>query len=316
MTAMSQPANDAWSNWLLHARHGDDPEYGAVVDRTVLGYADRVLDGARLHPGMVLADVGAGDGLLAFRAIERLGPDLRIVLTDISAPLLHHAELRARRLGVQDHMSFLLCSAERMAAIEDGTVDAVVTRASVAYVPDKRAAFAEMHRILKSGGMLSMGEPILQDEAFATRALRTRVDALGADADRFLPLMLKWKSAQFPDTEGACAANPLVNFAERDLLTLAGAAGFADLHLRLHIDVVPSLIRSWQVFLDSSPHPWAPSLAAIMAERFSPDERRFFESVVRPTVESGRNVTIDRVAYVTAQKPTPIVAPGPAAARG
>ena len=34
-----------------------------------------------LPPGMTLADIGAGEGTVAFRAIERVGPSLRVLLT-------------------------------------------------------------------------------------------------------------------------------------------------------------------------------------------------------------------------------------------
>jgi ubiquinone/menaquinone biosynthesis C-methylase UbiE len=61
--------------------------------------ADRILDDAKLSPGMILADVGAGEGLLAFRAIERVGPMLQVVLTDISGPMLRHAEALAVQRG-------------------------------------------------------------------------------------------------------------------------------------------------------------------------------------------------------------------------
>jgi hypothetical protein len=84
---------------------------------------------------------------------------------------------------------------------------------------------------------------------------------------------------------------------------MARAAGFAEIHLQLHIDVVPSLITSWDVFLRSSPHPWAPSLKQILDERFTADERQFLEQRIRPTVESGKNVTTDRSMYLQAQRP-------------
>ena len=44
------------------------------------------------------------------------------------------------------------------------------------------------------------------------------------------------------------------------------------------------------------------SLKQILAERLTPDERRFFEQMVRPTVESGKNVTTDRAMYLQAQR--------------
>jgi len=174
----------------------------------------------------------------------------------------------------------------------------------LAYVADKPRALGEFHRILRPGGRISLAEPILQDEAFYARALRARLDepVAGRD-DRFLCLLHRWKAAQFPDSAEGCNGNPLVNFSERDLIAHAKGAGFADIHLELHIDVVTSPIRSWKVFIGTSPHPWAPSLEQILAERFTAGEREYFESIVRPLVESGRNITTDRAAYLQASKP-------------
>jgi arsenite methyltransferase len=297
------PPADEWFNWLLHERHGDDSDYAHVVRDAVARFVDRVLDGARLLPDMTLVDIGTGDGVVGLRAIERLGKNIRVIFTDISAPLLQHTEMLAKQRNVVEQCSFLRCSAENLAAIADASVDAVAARASVAYVADKAAAFREFHRVLKPGGRISIAEPIMQDEAFAARALKKAVEARTApSADGFLPLLHRWKAAQFPDTEEGCARNPLVNFSERDLLNLVRGAGFSEIHLQLAIDVTTPLNRSWDVFVNSSPHPWAPSLQRILAEQFSQEERRLFESVLRPTVEAGKNPTIDRVAYVIAIK--------------
>ena len=84
--------SDVWSDWLLHRRHGGDPEYGEHVQNVVDQYAKRVLDGAHLMPGMTLVDIGSGEGLIAFRAIEEVGPSLNVLLTDISGPMLRYAE--------------------------------------------------------------------------------------------------------------------------------------------------------------------------------------------------------------------------------
>lgn len=298
------PEWDLWADWLLERRYGGDPAHEAAVKRVVATYADRVIDHARLVSGMRFADVGCGEGLLTWRSFERFGPNLHAVLTDLSAPLLKLARENAAARGLAAACSFLECSADRLEPIATASLDAVMTRAAVAYVADKAAVFHEFHRILAPGGRIALAEPILQDEAFAVRALRERVEAAtGLPQDRFLMLLHRWKAAQYPDTEEARARNPLVNFSERDLLAFVGDAGFVDVHVELHIDVTPALVTSWPVYLQTSPHPWAPSLGSILAERFTADERRFFEELVRPTVESGRNVDVERIAYVTARKP-------------
>jgi arsenite methyltransferase len=295
--------SDVWSEWLLHRRHADDPDYSRVVQAVVEGYADRVLEGGKLAAGMTLVDVGTGEGLVAFRAIDRIGPSLRVTLTDVSASMLRYAESVALKRNVWAQCTFLECTANNLKGIADASVDVVATRAVLAYVADKTAALGEFFRILKPGGRLSIAEPILQDEAFYARALRRRIENQSQPADRFLTLLHRWKAAQFPDTEEACAKSPIVNYSERDLLNMVRGSGFAEIHLQLHIDVAPSLITSWEVFLGSSPHPWAPTLKQILAEQFTSEERQFFEQMVRPTVESGKNVSTDRAMYLQAQRP-------------
>jgi arsenite methyltransferase len=295
---------DVWSEWLLHTRFGNDPEHEQILRAVIDPIADRVLDGARLSAGMTLVDIGTGDGLIAFRAIDTIGPSLRVFLTDISAPLLRHAEALAVQRNVQDQCRFMECSAGSLIDIDDASIDVVTTRAVLAYVPDKVEALREFRRVLKPGGRLSIGEPILRDDAFEAASLKQLVDAQppGLD-DRFFPLLSRWKGAQFPDTEERIASNPITNFSERDLVRFALDVGFTDIHMEFHVNVLPSTVRSWEVFLGSSPHPWAPSLSRILAQRFCTEERALFETIFRPRVEAGQFVTADRIAYLTARKP-------------
>lgn len=303
-THLDPPLADTWSTWLLQLRNGGDPAFEATLRAEVETIADRVLDGANLKPGMTLADIGTGDGIVGLRAIERIGPSLRVIFSDISPPLLHRAQMQATERAIAQQCTFLEGSAEKLSEISDSSVDAVTTRAALAYVADKKAALAEFHRVLKAGGRISLAEPILQDEAYVTCTLKAMVEKPGADVrDPFLPLLYRWKAAQFPDTVEKLAASPIVNFSERTLFESIRVGGFTDIHLELHMDLRSTVLPSWKVFLESSPHPWAPTLSAILAERFSPEERQTFEHTMRPLVESGQALAIGRVVYVTAVKP-------------
>jgi arsenite methyltransferase len=298
-----QPQSDEWSDWLLHTRHADDPEHERALHAELEQYADRVLDGARLAPGMTLADVGSGDGLVAFRAIDRIGSSLRVLLTDISAPLLRHSEALAVERAVRDQCTFIQCSAEALKDIDDTSVDAVTTRAVLAYVPDKIAALREFHRILRPGGRISIAEPIFRDDAFEASSLKKFADSLPPEEDRFFRLLHRWKAAQFPDTEEKISGSPIANYSERDLVRFALDTGFAEIHMELHIDVRPSMVTSWEGLLGSSPHPGAPPLGVIFSEQFTAEDREFFEQIFRPRVEARQLVTVDRTAYLTATKP-------------
>jgi len=163
--------SDLWSDWLLRRRHGGDPGYERIVRSRVLEYRDRVLDGARLAPGMTLLDVGAGEGLISFGALQRIGQPFFVILADISAPMLAHAEHVSMEIGVRDRCSFVQTAAETLAGIADESVDALTSRAVLAYVEDKTAAARNFLRVLKPGGRLSLCEPIDLDAAVQLAAL-------------------------------------------------------------------------------------------------------------------------------------------------
>ena len=66
-------APDRWHRWLLDVRFGGD---AAAREQDLAEFLypvrDKVLDYANLQPGDTLLDVGTGDGLIAFGALERL----------------------------------------------------------------------------------------------------------------------------------------------------------------------------------------------------------------------------------------------------
>jgi arsenite methyltransferase len=305
MTAPESAAiSDHWAIWLLHQRHGDDAIYRTHLHARLQHYADRVLDAAKLAHGARLLDIGTGDGLVAFRALERMKNQLAVTMADTSVSILRLAEGLARQRGVARHCRLLQTDAQDLALIEDGTLDAVTTRSVLAYVPDKPAAFRAMYRVLKPGGRLSIAEPVMRDDALNAIALRAVLDRRDPDnEDQLLPLLHRWKSAQYPDSTERLEETPMTNYTERDLLRFAQNAGFGDLDLQLHIHVDPPRPITWQTFLKISPHPLAPTLGAVMEKRFSEPEKSFFESVLRPAIEAGNYPSSERMVYLSATKP-------------
>lgn len=298
------PDADEWSTWLLERRHGGNSALKGTVRAAVGTYVDRVLDAARLDAGMTLADIGTGDGAVALRAIERVGPGLRVLLADISAPLLRHVEALAAERGVRSQCAFMKMSADKLDGIADDCVDAVCTRAVLAYVADKHAALREFWRILKPGGRVSVAEPLMQEDAFETIALKRMAEERGATpGHELLPLLHRWKAAQFPDTLEKLADNPIANYSERDLLGYFQECGFVDIHLELHIDLRRQEGMQWETFLRGSPHPWAAPHGFIFESRFTETERQMLEAAIRPSLEAGVGVTADRNVYVSASKP-------------
>ena len=61
---MTKSPTDIWSQWLLHHRHGGDPDQFQAVLDYLLPVRDRLLDQANLGAEEILLDVGCGDGLI------------------------------------------------------------------------------------------------------------------------------------------------------------------------------------------------------------------------------------------------------------
>lgn len=297
-------SRDIWADWLGSGRHGDDATFATALQPQLDAMRDVVLDGAALRDGMQLADIGAGDGLIAFGAFARLGGALHVTFVDVSAELLRICAAEAARRGLGDRCRFVEGPAESLSALSDASVDVVTSRAVVAYVADKAAAFREFYRVLRPGGRLSIGEPIFQDQALVLAAIAKRVRSGDAgEHQRALELMHRWRARQLPDTLEEIAQNPLTNFTERDLLRFARQAGFESISLRLHIDLVPALPLPWEAALRSAPLPGVPTLGELLETEFNPEERIAFERQFRTLFETGGAAEQNAVAYVTANKP-------------
>ncbi|MDQ6828577.1 MAG: methyltransferase domain-containing protein [Gemmatimonadota bacterium] len=306
MTQSSGPINlsdNAWAEWLRHGRYAGDAGLEQLLQHELAEIRDRVLDAAVLQPAMTLVDIGAGDGLVAFGAIERIGPSMSVVLTDVSATVLEMAENRAKELKIDGQCRFVHGTAERLTGIADQQADAATSRAVLAYVSDKLAAFGELYRILRPGGRLSIAEPIFQDAAYEVVAMGAVLRTTPPSETDVLQLLFRWRSAQLPSTEEAVRGSPVTNFNERDLVRLARHAGFVDIHLELHLDVRPSVITTWNQFLDVARYPWAPTLREILRDQFSEHERALLEMMLRPQIEAGQSLSTDAIAYLSARRP-------------
>ncbi len=294
---------DPWADWLLHERNAGDPEYEMRIQARVAGYVDRALQ--RLpqpEPGSLL-DFGCGDGAVGLRALQ-LWPSLRVVFADPSLELLRRASARAEAAGVHAHCSFVQLGPRGLDELADASFDAVVTRSALAYVPDKPRLLAQWHRLLRAGGAISLAEPIFRDEAVAACAQRSALaHAADDDASRLLRLLHRWRAHQFPDTEQVLADSCHCNFSERDLFAWAAQAGFAQLHLELHIESGPSLAPDWDRFTRHTPHPYAKSLRDVLDWECDAGERALLEGLLRHNWEQGRIVSVERMAYLSARRP-------------
>lgn len=286
---------DKWSEWLLRKRFGGDAQAAEEQMRMLHRVRDLVLDNAELHAGHTALDVGAGDGLIAFGALDRVGESGRVIFADISQPLLDHARALAEEMGVAERCSFLNASADALTGISDESVDLVTTRSVLIYVKDKRAAFREFHRVLRPGGRLSIWEPINRFTATYEPGQFWGADIEGIE-DLAQRLGDFYRKLQPMDTD------PMGDFDERDLLRHCEGAGFHYVRVDLSVYAAPIKPAQWDRIINVPGNPNIPSFAEAMQQIFSEDERRRYAEALRPRIEAGSRVQRLAVAHLVAVK--------------
>jgi arsenite methyltransferase len=279
---------DCWADWLLRRRFGGDIELEREWREKLRETRDRVLDRAALRPGEVVLDVGCGDGLIAFGALER-GAGL-VVFSDVSDELLAESRRLADELGVVDRCRFVRASADDLSELEDASVDVVTTRSVLIYIEDKERALREFHRVLRPGGRASLFEPINRLSrllrAFDTAAVQELDDRVRAVFDALQPR----------------ETDPMLNFDDRDLVELAERVGFERVRLTLEVTTEPPEPMRWETYLDTAWNPKIPTLREAMEQVLGDEERRRYEAHLRPLVEGGHGSRRMASAFLSATK--------------
>jgi SAM-dependent methyltransferase len=231
-----------------------------------------VLDGGRVGADDLVLDVGCGDGLIAFGALER---GARVVFSDVSQELLDVCAAKAA--DVAGRCEFVRAAADDLAGVGDASVDVVTVRSVLIYVEDKAAAFAEFFRVLRPGGRLSLFEPI---NSFAAR--HASLDLFGLDLTPVADLVSKVRGA-FADHSA------MVGFDERHLLLAARTAGFTAIELdyRAEWGVPGPPIQDWDALRNTAPNPLAPTYAEAMADALTGPECAELDGHVRALVDAG-----------------------------
>ena len=258
------------------------------------GTRDRVLDGARLAEGETLIDVGCGEGLIAFGALERGAG--HVVFADISEDLLSFCRDTADALGLAERCSFVQAGADELEGVADASVDVLATRSVLIYVAAKQRAFEEFFRVLRPGGRIAIWEPINSfglEERMRDAFWSFPGNGLTDLAERVRRV---FEEIQPPD-------DPMLDFDERDLIRFAEEAGFYPIELELKAEIRPTEPIAWHVFANSSGNPKIPTFAEAMDVALTPAERERVTEHLRPLVEEGKGVWRMAHALLKATKP-------------
>ena len=140
--------------WLLLTKPFSDPTALAryLVDAGVL------IAGARLQPGDIVVEIGAGSCWLS-HLLNRYG--CRTIAVDVSPTALAVGRLRFERdpwTNWSLEPRFLAYDGHRL-PLDDGSCDRVVVYDAFHHIPNQRELLREMHRVLLADGVAAMVEP-------------------------------------------------------------------------------------------------------------------------------------------------------------
>jgi len=111
---------------------------------------------AGVQPGQTVLDIGSGAGIDCFIASQKVGPSGKVIGLDMTPAMLETARRNARK-GDYANVEFRQGEAENM-PVENNSVDWVISNCVINLSPDKAKVFAEINRVLKPGGHISISD--------------------------------------------------------------------------------------------------------------------------------------------------------------
>jgi SAM-dependent methyltransferase len=145
----------SWLSWML-----ENPFMNTVAGSSA------ILNQMRLEPGMKVLDVGCGPGRMSVPAAHQVGANGLVVALDLQPAMLRRLRQKMQAEGLTN-IRLLQGRADEGALAHD-VFDRALLVTVLGEIPDRKAALAEIFRVLKPGGILSITE-VLPDPHYQTR---------------------------------------------------------------------------------------------------------------------------------------------------
>lgn len=124
-----------------------------------------------IRPGERVLELGPGAGVFTVEAARRAGPEGRLTVVDIQPEMIGKVDRRLRAAGVKNAETHV-ADAYHL-PLPGGSIDRAFLVTVLGEIADRRRALAELRRVLRPGGVLSITEEFLDpDYPFAGETIR------------------------------------------------------------------------------------------------------------------------------------------------
>jgi ubiquinone/menaquinone biosynthesis C-methylase UbiE len=127
---------------------------------------------APLREGERVVDLGCGAGIDSIIAAHMVGPAGAVRGVDMTDEMLEKAERARAESGLQQ-LRFEKGFLEEL-PLEDGWADVVISNGVINLCPDKHKAFREIHRVLRPGGRIQIGDIMVHKQV--SDSARQKID--------------------------------------------------------------------------------------------------------------------------------------------
>lgn len=117
---------------------------------------------AKIKKGDTVIDLGSGAGNDCFVARVETGETGKVIGIDFTPTMVDKARVNAEKLGL-NNVEFRLGDIENMPVTSE-VADVVVSNCVLNLVPNKKAVFQDIYRVLKTGGHFSISDIVLTGE--------------------------------------------------------------------------------------------------------------------------------------------------------
>ena len=142
-----------------------------------MGYMSPTLERIGILPGERVLELGPGPGMFTPAAAARVGPAGRLVAVDIQPAMIRQLKETLRKQGVTQ-VEPLVGSAHHLPCAS-GSFDRAFLITVLPEIPDRALALAELKRVLKPGGVLSITEEFSDPDYLFAEEVVAQLTAAG-----------------------------------------------------------------------------------------------------------------------------------------